>query len=332
MGTYVLALFVGAPRSILVGRLGEFAFPVGWYLYVGSAFGPGGLRARLERHLLRLADGKRPHWHVDHLREGSIWGGAWVRSSEQRLECEWATAMRRLPDAQIVAPRFGASDCHCPAHLVRVSSLPNNRWFAAVLGAARVSVRDGELEELLKVLTTGDDEAREQAAVALGSLEAQAVERLAILLQNDDVDTRWWAARALAETGESSAVLPLGNALDDVDPDVRACAALALGRIGDGRAAPVLVACLADQSPFVASVAADALSMIGEPAVEALAQMLTADSPHVRLLAVRALARVRSQKSIGPLFGALEDPSYLVRYYAQETLEALGVGMVLFAP
>ena len=72
--------------------------------------------------------------------------------------------------------------------------------------------------------------------------------------------------------------------------------------------------------------------MIGEPAVSVLADCLGAEDTHTRLLAVRALGRIKSQAAIGPLFGVLEDSSYLVRHYAQEALEALGVGMVYFSP
>jgi HEAT repeat protein len=89
---------------------------------------------------------------------------------------------------------------------------------------------------------------------------------------------------------------------------------------------------LADESSFVASIAADALTMIGEPAIEALAGTLSDESAHARLLAVKAMGRIRSEAAIGPLFGALEDSSYLVRYHAQEALEALGVGLVFVAP
>jgi len=38
----------------------------GYYIYIGSAFGPGGVRARMLRHL--RAD-KPKHWHIDYLRE-----------------------------------------------------------------------------------------------------------------------------------------------------------------------------------------------------------------------------------------------------------------------
>ena len=332
MGTYVLALWLEAPCELSVGRLGAFRFPAGWYLYVGSAFGPGGLLARLGRHWRRLASGKHAHWHLDYLREQAVWAGAWGCDSSHRLECTWAATLHRLPGAEIVVPGFGASDCRCRTHLVRVPALPDEDWFASALGATRISVADKELDELLEALISGDDDSREAAAVALGRFGGAAAEPLASLLVSEDADARWWAARALAEVGTDGAVPPLVDALEDPEPDVRACAALALGQIGDGVAAPDLAARLADESAFVASIAADALSMIGQPAVGALAEKLDDTSPHIRLLAVRALGRIGSQSAIGPLFGVLEDPSYLVRYYAREALEALGVGMVFLAP
>jgi Uri superfamily endonuclease len=332
MGTYVLALWLEAPADISIGRLGESRFPAGWYLYAGSAFGPGGLPARLTRHQRHFASGKRAHWHVDYLRERTVWGGAWGSSAPQRLECTWAAALHHLPGARIVVPGFGASDCRCLSHLVHVLALPSEDWFAGILGAERIAVVGEEIDELLETLITGDEDSREAAAVALGRLGARAAERLAILLRDGDTGTRWWAARALAEVGRDEAVAPLVSSLDDVEPDVRACAALALGRIGDGSAAPALASRLADESAFVASIAADALSMIGEPAIEALAERLADESPHVRLLAVRALGRIKSQRAIVPLFGVLDDSSYLVRHYAQDALEALGVGMLFVAP
>jgi Uri superfamily endonuclease len=344
MGTYVLALWLERACRIPVGRLGEFAFPAGWVLYVGSALGPGGLAARLGRHRRRFASGKRPHWHVDYVREHAVWGGAWARRAGgrlegdgarrngERLECDWAAALGQRPGARIVVPGFGASDCRCPGHLVHLPALPDEAWMASILGAERVVVGMDELDELLETLVSGDDDSREAAAIALGRFGATAVAPLAALLAGPDADARWWAARALAEVGTGGAVPPLLLALDDPVPDVRACAALALGRLGDGAGAAALAERLGDESAFVASVAADALSMIGDPAVAALAEKLHDESAHARLLAVRALARIKSQSTIGPLFGVLEDPSYLVRFYARQALEALGVGMVFMAP
>jgi Uri superfamily endonuclease len=332
MGTYVLALWLDADQVISVGRLGEVAFPAGWLLYVGSARGPGGPRARLARHLRHLGADKRAPWHVDYVRQAAVWGGAWLKASGQHLECAWAAEIRRLPGAQVVASGLGASDCRCPAHLMHVAALPEEAWFAGRLGAERIFLAEEELDELLAALTRGRYESREAAALALGRFGPEAVAPLTERLSQADADVRWWAVRALAEVPDGGGLAPLQDALGDPDPDVRACAALALGRIGAGAAAPALAGRLADESAFVASVAADALAMIGEPAVEALADSLSAERPHSRLLAVRALGRIQSPQAIGPLFGVLEDSSYLVRHYAHEALEALGVGMIFVAP
>ncbi|MGD9375211.1 MAG: DUF123 domain-containing protein [Anaerolineae bacterium] len=332
MGTYVLALVLDTPRRLAVGRLGVFEFPPGWYLYVGSARGGGGLAARLARHRRHLGTEKRAHWHIDYVREAASWGGAWIRPSRMSLECEWAQLLYALPGATVTASRFGASDCRCPGHLVRVDSLPGDEWFASTLGAVRVTMGEGWMDNLLEILGSGDEDSRETAAVALGAYGAGAAEPLAGLLAADDVDTRWWAVRALAETGGPRAVALAVDALTDADPDVRACAALVLGRIGDAEAAEPLASCLTDNSAFVAGVATDALAMMGEPAVAALVEMLADAKPHARVLAVRALERIKSPEAIGPLYEVLDDPSYLVRYHAQEALEALGAGMVFMAP
>jgi HEAT repeat protein len=196
-----------------------------------------------------------------------------------------------------------------------------------------------ELIELLHLLATGPEEGREAAALALGQLGSMAIEPLAAMLAEDSADVRWWAARALAQVHQDATVPALVQGLEDPDADVRACCALALGRMGSGLgpssqqdAARALAAHLSDESAFVAGIAGDALSMLGEAATEALADTLHAPSAHARLLAVRALARTKAQAAIGPLFEALDDPSYLVRYYAQEALEMMGVGMVYLSP
>jgi HEAT repeat protein len=291
--------------------------------------------ARVRRHWRKAAGGKKLHWHIDHVREEAVWAGAWRKSSgaaEGRLECDWAARLGALDGARVVAAGLGASDCQCAAHLLYVPALPTPEWFGSELQAERIDVEEKELDELLEVLAGADDTSREAAVHALARFGSRAARPLVAMLGNGDSDRRWWATRALAEIGGPDAVMALRDVLEDEDPDLRACAALALGRIRDASAAPALATRLADPSPFVASIAADALSLIGVPAVDILSESLRSPEPHTRLLAVRALSRVKSQKAIGPLFGVLEDPSYLVRYYAQEALEALGVGMVYFSP
>ncbi|MCZ7574838.1 MAG: GIY-YIG nuclease family protein [Ardenticatenaceae bacterium] len=127
-GAYVVGIHLPHLRVIRVGKLGEIAFPPGEYLYVGSAFGPGGLRARLGRH---LRGGGRPHWHIDALRAVAPVRGFWYTVTTELLECRWSQLLAGLPQATIPAPRFGASDCRagCLAHLV---ALPAGADLSAV--------------------------------------------------------------------------------------------------------------------------------------------------------------------------------------------------------
>ena len=50
-GTYCLLLHSDADKSIKVGALGKLNIQKGYYVYIGSAFGPGGLKARIGRHI-----------------------------------------------------------------------------------------------------------------------------------------------------------------------------------------------------------------------------------------------------------------------------------------
>jgi Uri superfamily endonuclease len=111
-GTYILLVELSAPASIEVGSLGLLSFDAGIYAYVGSAFGPGGLAARLRRY---EASPKRIHWHIDYLLEHSEVRTALVSTSQERLECVWALWMRDRRLGLIAG--FGSSDCGCSSHL-----------------------------------------------------------------------------------------------------------------------------------------------------------------------------------------------------------------------
>lgn len=130
-GAYAVLLSLSAPHTVTVGRLGTFCFPAGFYLYLGSALGPGGLSSRLARHC-RVK--KKQHWHIDHLRPFASVEQIWVWITNERVECDWAAAALALPGAGIPAPRFGASDCRCRAHLFHYPVRPDVHAFAASAG------------------------------------------------------------------------------------------------------------------------------------------------------------------------------------------------------
>ena len=132
-GAYALLIALDRSSEIAVGRLGRFRFPAGFYLYVGSALGPGGLAGRLARHLRAE---KRLHWHVDYLldaRRARV-VEVWTVNGVTRRECDWARAAMRLPQASVIVPRFGASDCRCAAHLIGFTTPPDWAAFNALTG------------------------------------------------------------------------------------------------------------------------------------------------------------------------------------------------------
>ncbi len=122
-GGYLLCLGLSKPEWIQVGRLGSFCLTPGHYIYLGSAYGPGGLRARLGRH---LRGNGRMHWHIDALRQVGQVEVIGYRTDpihtrlEAPLECQWSQILTGLPWASVAVAGFGASDCRyaCPAHLV----------------------------------------------------------------------------------------------------------------------------------------------------------------------------------------------------------------------
>lgn len=116
-GTYVLSLGVDTSKQIEVGSLGEKVFEAGQYAYVGSAFGPGGLNARIARHKTVLnGDNTARHWHIDYLLP--VASSLTVFVTESKVECETVASL----DGRIVKG-FGSSDCSCYGHLVRTTNI-----------------------------------------------------------------------------------------------------------------------------------------------------------------------------------------------------------------
>lgn len=126
-GIYCL-VFQTTGCPVRVGALGVITFRAGWYIYVGSALGSGGLQ-RLERHISlgRLRD-KQPKWHVDYLLTSPGFSLVYTVSAGtvDRLECRLARELNR--DS---IQTFGCSDCSCASHLLYRQSDPRQEILAA---------------------------------------------------------------------------------------------------------------------------------------------------------------------------------------------------------
>ncbi len=125
-GTYIFLLHNKAQITVRVGRLREILFEPGYYLYVGSAFGPGGVRARVLRHCRRQ---KPLHWHIDYLSAVTTPLGAWYSHATTPLEHEWAGLLQAM-DGFLPLVGFGCSDCKCVSHLFHTVAQPNLTQFS----------------------------------------------------------------------------------------------------------------------------------------------------------------------------------------------------------
>ena len=187
------------------------------------------------------------------------------------------------------------------------------------------------LDALLSDLTSGDETRAESAVPGLMELGEEAFPALQSLLNSADADQRWWALRALAQSPQARTewLLPL---LDDSAPEVRQAAALGLCSHPAETAIKPLVRALSDSDSIVSGLACNALVAIGKSAVPSLLE-ISKDAPQMaRINAIRALAEIVDHSAIPALMAALEDDSIMIRHWAEEGLERLGLDMVYLKP
>lgn len=116
-GAYALYFEVTDPVTLRIERLGHPVLDPGAYVYAGSAYGPGGIRARVTRHLRKE---KKLHWHVDYLSAAT--SCTRVEIFPGGIECA-VIADLLAAGADTPVPGFGSTDCKtCMAHLVRLAA------------------------------------------------------------------------------------------------------------------------------------------------------------------------------------------------------------------
>jgi Uri superfamily endonuclease len=131
-GTYALVFASSTAAAIRVGKLGSLRLQPGFHVYVGSAHGPGGLRARLAHH---SEPSTHPHWHVDYLKAHANLEEVWYCLDHRQWEHEWAQRVGMQSGASAPLAGFGASDCLCETHLFFFESRPSRTAFARSLRA-----------------------------------------------------------------------------------------------------------------------------------------------------------------------------------------------------
>ena len=107
--SYQLFINVAKEIDLIIGKLGRFIFPIGSYVYTGSA--QKNMNKRIERH---LSKNKKLHWHIDYLLNNDAVQIIDIKKSEI-IEC----SLNQKTNGVIIIKGFGSSDCNlcCGSHL-----------------------------------------------------------------------------------------------------------------------------------------------------------------------------------------------------------------------
>lgn len=131
------------------------------------------------------------------------------------------------------------------------------------------------------------------------------IDELITQLQNPNPDVRSGAVKALAKSGDSTAVAPLITALQDESELVRGCALQGLKDVGPP-AVPLLIAALKNRDRKVRRKASCVIDDIGYE-----------------------LKEVGDFQAVGPLIDALKDPTSVVRSHSVTALGKIGGAQAL---
>ena len=184
------------------------------------------------------------------------------------------------------------------------------------------------LPVLLDALKEEDEDARRDAADALGQIGMIVVPALIEFLTDLDADVRYHAAYALGNIGDPKAILPLIATLGDIDESVRYSGVDALEKIG-GAAVPALIEALTNANCKMRRSAADSLGKIGDDrAVPALIQTLGDTDDDVRYHSTDALGKIKVAEAVPALIQTLMDTNDSVRQSAANSLGKIGVAAV----
>lgn len=111
MQSYQLHIILKDNSKIEIGKLGNFLFPMGKYIYTGSA--KKNIDARINRHKSNSPN-KKLHWHIDYLLNNK---NAEI-TEVQKFDIE-ECALNQKISGKIIIAKFGSSDCKnkCKSHL-----------------------------------------------------------------------------------------------------------------------------------------------------------------------------------------------------------------------
>jgi HEAT repeat protein len=177
----------------------------------------------------------------------------------------------------------------------------------AIVALARMAepAREGVARIAESLASDDDPEKRRDSAHLFGAL--QDMERLSLLMKDEDVTVRKTAVSALADLKNRASAGHLLMALVDEDPEVRIAAASALGDTAGENAVDSLLLLLKDEDQWVQCAALKSLGRLkGEKAAQAVESMFASATGAVLIAAIEALGAIGSDRAHGMLEKALK--------------------------
>jgi len=216
-----------------------------------------------------------------------------MRGKDRTLAWRAADVLRMIGKPAVASLQTALADKDAPWPEAAARAL-------AMIGPAS----DDVVNALLKILKTGDPEARALAADTLGRGNIKpetATEPLLNALRDDNVDVCKSAAWALAAIGDTS-VEPMISALSDSRVTHKRCVAMVLSKFGPA----------------------------ATKATKPMTEMLESEDAEKRELAIYVLKRIKPDPEIAivPLIAALDDPKHTVCEPAAGILGRMGTAAV----
>ncbi len=113
-GNYILQMELRGSAEIAIGAARKHTFIAGFYLYIGSAYGGGGMQSRINRHLDKE---KKLHWNIDYLTNRANIVSVWTITPPASIEHTIAARIFKNNILTAAMERFGSADCNCATHL-----------------------------------------------------------------------------------------------------------------------------------------------------------------------------------------------------------------------
>ena len=138
-GTYAALFALPRPTYFsAIGRAGRFLTVTsesGYFVYVGSAFGSGGVLAHIQNHARHATN---ILWHLDSVRAAMALAKIWFTFDSTKRECAWSNLLHNVLGGSVPVPGFGAAECdRCPAPFYHFVERPS---FATFCKAAKQGI------------------------------------------------------------------------------------------------------------------------------------------------------------------------------------------------